>query len=268
MSQPLANLRSLRAPILEPDKARLDWGEYLQNSRGPRAVTGLRVALFVSYDLGIEVFRSALTLEKTGAIQIVGVATDAVADPRAKISKARRTWKYFNRAEQATLQARVEDLAANHGIDCFTGNVKSEFFSEQVIPAWAPELIFMCGFGQLVPPRVFEHPKFGMYNFHPSDLLKQKYAGPDPFGDLVRNREVTTVGCIHHVNAEFDQGKVVGVGPHVALIDDKTGKYIPLKHLPQKLAPMAGRMAVALLRQVIDSESKVDELDFVTAFVR
>lgn len=241
-----------------------DWGHYYRNAKASHS-KGLRVALFVAYDLGIEVFRTALKLQRLGIIQIVGVATDDLLDPNARISKSRRSWKYFSLAEQATLQARVEDLAGSNGIDCFTGNIKSEFFTKDILKKWNPSAILMFGFGQLVPPVVFEYPALGMYNCHPSDLANHKYAGPDPFGDLVRNKETSTVISVHHVNAEFDQGRVIGNSPSISLLQSNSPEHLPLKQMPKHLAPLAGKIADVLLRELSTAKEKIQDLNFVKA---
>lgn len=239
-----------------------DWGHYYRGSKTSPS-KGLRVALFVAYDLGIEVFRKALELQRQGIIQIMGVATDDLMDPNARISKNKRTWKYFSLAEQATLQARIEDLAASNGIDCFTGNIKSELFTKKILIKWNPRAILMFGFGQLVPPSVFEYPDLGMYNCHPSDLANHKYAGPDPFGDLVRNNETSTVISVHHVNAEFDQGKVIGNSPRISLLQENCSAHLPLKQMPRHLSPLAGKVADVLLRELSGAKEKIQDLDFV-----
>lgn len=116
----------------------------------------------------------------------------------------------------------------------------------------------MYGFGQLIPPAVYNFPEYGMYNFHPSDLANHKHAGADPIGHMLRKGELSTITSVHYVNEEFDQGRVTGSGADTFLITKDTEPFLTPKEIFKRLTPLAGEMATRFLKEISLKRKKLD----------
>jgi ubiquinone/menaquinone biosynthesis C-methylase UbiE/methionyl-tRNA formyltransferase len=205
-----------------------DWGIYVPATRPrpARRTHRIRVAGFLSYDFGAAALRRLLELEQEHDIEVVGVATDNLISRGARISVHKRGWRYLSRRKQVRRHLRVEALAREAGLEYFSGNVKSRAFSDYILPRWAPGVLVMYGFGQIVPPGVFEYARYGMYNFHPSDLARGEYPGPDPFAGMTKDERETTVLTVHHVDCGLDTGQVVAASPPFSIGIPGTPGYL------------------------------------------
>ena len=231
----------------------------------------LRVALFGSYFRGLFVGLrlKEMQADNSSGIVCVGVATDGANHSGAKISGGRRVWKYIPQLERIVFRTVIEQLALNRlQVPLYTGAVKSDFFREQVLPAWDPDVILMSTFGQLIDEPIFSFPEHGMYNFHPSDLSRGMYPGPNPFNEMLDAGERTTRVTIHHVDGEFDTGEVVGVSPPINTepVGGSIDRATHIQALHQKTAAVASIMAGVLLRSIRDSRGRVQSIDFESAF--
>ena len=73
-----------------------------------------------------------------------------------------------------------------------------------------PDVILVCVFGQLIDEPVINYPKYGIYNFHPADLLSGHGAGPQPFQDLIDCNAETSKLTIHKLTVQLDAGPILG----------------------------------------------------------
>lgn len=193
-------------------------------------------------------------------VSLVGLATDELIDPRARISRRRRFWRHLTPAQATAHQVAVELAALRLEVPVFTGDTKSGVFGA-ILEAWAPDVMLMCCFGQLLPRAVFGFPRFGAYNFHPSDLARGEYPGPTPYEEAVADgRRALPTSC-HHIDAGFDTGPVVGMGPPVSLLDD-AGRPLPVFGQLESLGAEARRMAALLLAAISERRAVIDRLDF------
>lgn len=265
-------------PRQEEADPRARWGDYVHTARPAFQKTGegLRVAVFGSAWRGLHTMAHLLReeLDHPEEINLVGLATDDVSqevanDRKPKISTGRRLWQYIEPTDREELQNYVKGSAVMNGIDCYTGDVKTEAFwgSGGILEYWNPDVIVMSTFGQLIPPEVIRFPRYGMYNFHPSDLAHGKYPGPDPFTEMMNAGESTTRMTCHHVNEAFDEGHVVGFSPEIPIQDD-AGAYpawsngmSTVEALHLHTSPAAGRMAVELVREIAARRERIEHMD-------
>jgi hypothetical protein len=148
--------------------------------------------------------------KQPGVVEIVGVATDNLIDSGARITRSKRVWQYLPPEDVEVQQLVIMTKNLGAGIPVYTGPVKSERFSNEVLERWNPQVIFMGTFGQLVDAAVYKYPEFGMYNLHPSDLAARKYPGADPFTDMIAEGATTTCVTMHEVDKGIDTGRPIG----------------------------------------------------------
>ena len=70
------------------------WGKFIEPSipKSKEQIAGndkLRLVLFISYAWGRELLREVLKFVELGTVEVAGIVTDDVIDPKAKISKKR-----------------------------------------------------------------------------------------------------------------------------------------------------------------------------------
>lgn len=237
------------------------WGRYFPGQVSASADGALRVMLFVGSELGLGVLRSLLALQTAGApVRVVSVATDDVMDRKARIFLKRRIWRYYSVEERHALQAEVELIAQSLGIPVFTGDVKSQVF-QSILDEWAPDCLISYVFGQLIPPRVFQRPALGSYNFHPSDLSSGEGRGTMPIEEAIAaGRRGLPTAC-HHIDEAFDTGPVVGQGRDTPLLHARCDGEAVLD-VVRRLAPEGGRMVQLLVLAIARQRAVVHSLDF------
>lgn len=185
----------------------------------------LRVALFVSSLEGHRILVDLLEDRSASPdFDIVGVVTD---DPFAPHSNAKkRLWSRLDDDEIHRRLRLVRDLCEGHGLPCYDGRVyappakasarpAAEAFARRFAHDWRPDVAYMCVFGQRIPPAVFETPRFGFFNVHPSriDRLDQwpRYGGPTPYREMREARETHFNMVLHRVDDAFDEGEAVAL---------------------------------------------------------
>lgn len=172
---------------------------------------GLRVVLFGSYLLGYLLCETLKKLEDNNPdkINFVGLVTDDPASPQAKISVKRRIWRKYGTKETIGLETAMIESGLVAGVPVYTGAVKTDYF-RNLLSQWNPDVILVCVFGQIIDAPVINFPSFGIYNFHPADLLAKYGAGPQPFQDLINRDAKTSKVTIHHLTEDLDAGPIVG----------------------------------------------------------
>ena len=71
---------------------------------------------------------------------------------------------------------------------------------------YEPELILTCAYGQFVPVRILEYPRFGCINVHPS--LLPKYRGGAPIHHAVMDGETETGVSLIQMTKAMDAGDI------------------------------------------------------------
>ncbi len=107
-----------------------------------------------------------------------------------------------------------------------------------------PDLGIVVGYGKIIPPEIFNLPKHGTLNIHPS--LLPKYRGPSPVQTAMLNGDTKTGVTIMKLDEELDHGEIVATTnyqlpttssseeAHTALF--KLGAALLIKILPDYLA--------------------------------
>lgn len=242
----------------------------------PREKSALKIVLFVSYSFGRLVLEAMLERQKTqGDIEIVGVVTDDVLDPKAKISKKKRLWKDIPEEKHAHYQNAVEHLALSHRIPVYTGQVKplegapSTLFTNHILERWSPDLILVTGFGQKISKEILARTPYGVYNIHTSDAsrsetgeLKLHYTGVAPLTEMIKDARSTTTAALHHVSEDIDMGHVVGLSSRVSLYQSATkSDYIDVETFLERLGYAAQEVAHQLIDAVRNQRKVVYQFD-------
>ncbi|MCX6280524.1 MAG: formyltransferase family protein [Bacteroidetes bacterium] len=229
------------------------WGGlYMPAKARPGNAGGLRLAVFGSTNAGNLVIRTLLKYENKypGRINVVGVATDDPIDPNTRISVAKRIWGRYSPDEMIALRDKVINTCMEAGVPCYTGGVKNNLFRD-IFCEWAPELVIMCCFGQKINRQIYDHPVYGMYNFHPSDLAAQIGAGPKPFEGTMQNGKSTSRMVIHQVNEIIDGGPLVASSPPVNICLPNGSYPENILSLQEKIPAISGWMSMELVLEVL-----------------
>lgn len=252
----------------EPDNR---WGGLLEpdSSENPdKKDSGLRVALFASWDFGYLVLETLKEFEKEypGELNIVGLVTDDPLNPDAKISVRKRIWSQLDQPSRVIDETFAIESALSDGIPVYTGEIKIESF-HRLIEKWNPEAILVCVFGQVIDSFIIHFPAYGIYNFHPSDLSQHHGAGPAPYDDLAARHAGTTVWSVHQLTEEIDSGEVVGTSPPVNVLDEKgelpLNPLVVYDKLAEALSPLAFFLVKELERNFeLKKHCRIDHIDF------
>jgi len=228
----------------------------------------MRLVIFGSTNAGVLVIKSLLEYQSRfpKQISIVGVATDDPADPQTKISVKKRIWKYYNQEDMVVLRDKVIEAAIGGGLPCYTGSVKTDKFRE-IFRKWNPDALIMCCFGQKIDPFLFNFPRFGMYNFHPSDLASKIGEGSQPFHDTINNGKTTSVMTIHLVNEWIDRGPIVGFSSKINILKDDGNYPVNILSLQEKIPSVCGWLSIELVLEILKQRGKgisgpVTEINF------
>ncbi|MCX6223431.1 MAG: formyltransferase family protein [Bacteroidia bacterium] len=247
------------------------WGGFFEPdpSENPgKTDDGLRVVLFASWDYGYLVLETLKEFEQKfpGQLNLVGLVTDDPVNPDAKISLKKRVWNLLELPYRVIDETFIIESGLNHGIPVYTGEVKVKSF-QRIMEKWNPDAILVCVFGQIIDSFTINLPRYGIYNFHPSDLSLHQGAGPAPYDDLANRCEGTTVWSVHHITEEVDRGEVVGKSTPVNVLDSKgdlPGNPLVVYHkLAEVLSPLAYFLVKELSRNFeLNRPGKIGRIDF------
>ena len=205
----------------------------------------LRISVFGSFYRGEQLIKAILAFQQEHPllVDLTGIATDDPFHPRT--SPHARVWKYLNDEEKAAHFHSIMMLAKAHNIPVWHGNVKGSKFA-RIFAAWNPGIAYMGTFGQRVPRHIFEKPRHGFLNFHPTvDYHKwPSYVGGNPFREMIARGERHGAIALHEVNQEFDDGPLVAFSGNFRILPDDT-----VVSLHQRTAVEAGKMVEWHLRE-------------------
>jgi folate-dependent phosphoribosylglycinamide formyltransferase PurN len=231
------------------------WGELIvpaQDEADVRAEAGLRVLAVTSFFLGTEVLSALLDYERAhpSRLHLVAVATDDAINADAKIGLRKRIWKHYSQPERVAIEAATIETALRSGVPVYTGELKIEWFYRQ-LASWRPDVIIVCACGQIFDRRILELPRYGVYNFHPSDLAHGHGAGAQPYEDILARDDPWTRWTVHQMTEEVDAGAIVGQSPDI-LVADAHGR-IPEdpKRFYEKLKGVVGPMVTILVEELL-----------------
>ena len=269
----LLNTDNKRKIINEPGDS--DWGQLIipgKDENPNKTSKGLRIVLFASYRTGLLLLKTLIKLEEEhpDKLSIIGLVTDDPLSPHARISMKRRIWRFFDDEKKLDIEEAIVETALSSGIPCFTGAVKTNY-ARKLIQHWNPDVIQVFVFGQIIDEPIIKIPPYGIYNYHPADLLHHHGAGPRPFQELIERNASTSLFTIHQLSIELDAGHVLGQSPPIN-VKYKNGK-IPknLLIIEDKMIEPMGFMAILLTNQLIINKEKklkkeINKLDFASFF--
>jgi folate-dependent phosphoribosylglycinamide formyltransferase PurN len=249
----------------------MGWGALFMPARKKQSSgAGLRTVVFTSTNAADLLLDSLTRYEMRfpDLLNIRGIATDDPNDPRTKISVNKRIWQFYTPDERETMMQDVIRISMDHGISCYTGNVKTDYF-RQLLAEWDPEVIIMCCFGQKVDKFIYQYPRLGMYNFHPSDLAARIGAGAQPFQSSIKEGNTTSVMTVHQVTEIIDVGPIVGSSPRVNIKKEDGSFPNDIRNLQVKIPSVCGWMGIILIRAIESHRKKgnagpVSKIDFAT----
>lgn len=114
--------------------------------------------------------------------------------------------------------------------------------SVDVLASVNTDIILMSCFSKRLPAEIFQLPKFGCYNLHPSVL--PAYRGPSPVHWQCEHKVSESGVTVHQVNAEFDEGDIA-----IQKII-KTRLCVNKVELAYKLALLGGEAFIELLAAI------------------
>ncbi len=245
------------------------WGSLFQPKKPkPPKDKGLKVVLFVSCECGILMLEQLAKYESLypEKLNLVGVVTDDPIDPAARISIKKRIWSQFSQADRQLIFNRMIDTSAALGLSCYSGAVKTDYF-RQLYAAWQPEALLMFCFGQWIDSKIFDFPKYGSFNFHPSDLPKKVGAGTQPFQNAIQLGLKSAPMVIHRVTELIDIGPIVGMSSYINICLADGSYPSNIRTLLDKLTSIGGWMGVALVEALINAKdngliSEFESIDF------
>ncbi len=259
--------------FLANDDAR--WGELIlpaPDETAAKTDQGLRIMMIASMGVGLRAFRTAVAYERRfpERINLVGLATDDAANDDARISLKKRLWHFLNDEQRLQVETHTVETALAFGIPVYTGEVKVDWFRNR-LAQWRPDVIMVCGFGQILDESIMQMPPNGIYNFHPSDLVDHRGAGVSPFGDLAALGAKTTSWTVHRITKDIDAGPIVGQSPPINIrseageIPDRTNLIVS-----KMLDPLSYMVHILIGTLVQRSEAgqsgPLERLDFAERF--
>jgi len=251
------------------------WGQLIFPSKEEsknKTEEGLRVLVLGSYLLGYLLMETLREFEKRNPsrLNIVGLVTDDPASPTAKISVKRRIWRKYNEEDTISLETAMIESGLKDGVPVFTGAVKTDYFRE-LLDKWKPDVILVCVFGQIIDEPIINFPNYGIYNFHPADLLAGHGAGPQPFQDLIDRNALTSKLTIHQLTTQLDAGPILGQTPEVNVRFADGGMTDNILVLDDKMLQPVDVVAAVLTKTLIlhkerGMKGQLHKLDFSRHF--
>jgi methionyl-tRNA formyltransferase len=149
----------------------------------------------------------------------------------------------------------VKDLAKRHGI-----SVEQPFRIAEIkekIKTIAPDLMIVAAYGYVIPKEVFEIPKHGTINVHPS--LLPKFRGPSPIQTTIMDGELNCGVTIIEIDEEIDHG------PIIAKKAMEMPKAVYYKDLEAKLAELGANLLIETIPNWIDKKIEAEPQDDLVA---
>ena len=243
--------------VFEPS---MEWGKlYLPQATwpGPSGTDALRILVFACAHPGEDALQALVRYgkEKKLPFNVVGYVTDDPTDPNARISLEKRLWQLYSPEERRELFRSTVTSALENGIPVYSGSVKSDFFRHW-IKDLNPEVAVLNGLGQKLDAYVIRTPKYGIYNFHPSDLSQGVGKGVDPYTAAIESGKSYTRATAHMISEEIDAGPVIGLSPDVRITNKDERYPDSLRPLHMRMMPVCYAMTGVLLEEVLHQKER------------
>ncbi len=142
----------------------------------------------------------------------------------------------------------VKEAALAHGLTVYQPRrVRDEEF-QKVLEDLSPEVIVVVAFGQIIPKKILELPKYGCINVHAS--LLPKYRGAAPIQWAVIDGEKTAGVTIMKMDEGLDTGDMYAAA-EISLAADETGGS-----LFDRLSALGAELLVETLPKIVSGEAQ------------
>lgn len=136
----------------------------------------------------------------------------------------------------------VKECALRHGIEVFQPKRIRDREHVEHLLSYAPEIIIVAAFGQILPQSILDMPRYGCVNVHAS--LLPKYRGASPIQWAVINGDAVTGVTTMRMDAGIDTGDIIAKR-EVPVSSDETGGS-----LFDKLADAGAALCVETMAQL------------------
>lgn len=138
----------------------------------------------------------------------------------------------------------VKEYATEQNIPCFQPEKIRDESCMEILQKEQADIFVVVAFGQILPQRILDIPKYGCMNVHAS--LLPKYRGAAPIQWSVINGDAETGVTTMRMDAGMDTGDIL-LQERIAIAPDETGGS-----LFDKLAVAGGALCVKTLAQIAD----------------
>ena len=150
--------------------------------------------------------------------------------------------------EQAVASSPVKQLALSQGLKVVQPESLKVAGTVEGLADFAPDLIVVVAFGQILPAEILDLPKLGCLNVHPS--LLPRYRGASPIATAILQGDDVTGVTIMLLDAGMDTGPILNQREVPISADDTTGS------LAIRLAQTGAQLLMETLPLWIDGRIK------------
>lgn len=140
---------------------------------------------------------------------------------------------------QQIVPSPVKELALSQGLEVVQPHSLKAVDAVKQLTRFAPELIVVAAFGQILPPEILALPQFGCLNVHPS--LLPRYRGPSPVTTAILQGDEVTGVTIMLLDAGMDSGPILTQREVSISAEDTAGS------LTEKLARVGAQLLMETL---------------------
>ncbi len=147
---------------------------------------------------------------------------------------------------RAPVPSPVKEVAVAHGVPVFQPRTLRRAENQEVIRAWAPDVIVVAAFGLILPAEVLNIPPHGCLNVHASLLPRWRGAAPIPAA-IIAGDDITGV-TIMLMDEGVDTGPILAQRQEPILPDDTTAS------LSARLAALGADLLIETLPRWVRGE--------------
>lgn len=136
----------------------------------------------------------------------------------------------------------VKACAIEHGIEVYQPQRVRDAECVEYLRSYAPDIIIVEAFGQIIPKEILDMPRFGCINVHAS--LLPKYRGAAPIQWAVINGDAVSGVTTQRMNEGIDTGDMI-LKEEVVLREDETGGS-----LFERLAAVGAKLCVRTMAEI------------------
>jgi methionyl-tRNA formyltransferase len=140
----------------------------------------------------------------------------------------------------------IKRLAQEIGIETIQPERLREAEAQERLQAWAPDLVVVTAFGQILRKRVLELPRLGCINVHAS--LLPRWRGAAPIQAAILNGDALTGATIMQMDPGVDTGPVLSQESMAILPEDTAGS------LSERLAEAGAQLLLRTLPAYLAGE--------------